>query len=63
MPFNRLSSPTAENNDASIISGVYRTPSGKKYHFDAECGGKNSFEISIDEAKSAGLTPCSKCAE
>lgn len=55
--------PTAENNDASIISGVYRTPSGKKYHFDAECGGKNSFEISIDEAKSAGLTPCSKCAE
>lgn len=55
--------PTVENDDASIISGVYRTPSGKKYHFDAECGGKNSFEISIDEAKSAGLTPCSKCAE
>lgn len=55
--------PTAENNDANIISGVYRTPSGKKYHFDFECGGKNSFEISIDEAKSAGLTPCSKCAE
>jgi len=54
--------PTAENNDKRIISGVYRTPSGKKYHFDAECGGKNSFEVSIDEAKNAGLTPCSKCA-
>ena len=61
--FCEMMTPILENNDTSIISGVYRTPSGKKYHFDAECGGKNSFKISIDEAKSAGLTPCSKCAE
>lgn len=55
--------PTVENNGTSVISGVYRTPSGKKYHFDAECGGNNSFKISIDEAKNAGLAPCSKCAQ
>ena len=53
----------AESNDNNIASGVYRTPSGKRYHFDAECGGKNSFPISIEEAKNAGLTPCSKCVD
>jgi len=57
-----ITTPTVEDNNAGVVSGVYRTPSGKKYHFDAECGGKNSFEVSIDEAKNAGLTPCSKCA-
>ena len=31
------------NEDAS--QGVYRTPSGKKYHLDAECGGKNSYSV------------------
>lgn len=58
-----ITTPTVEDNNTSVVSGVYRTPSGKKYHFDAECGGKNSFEVSIDEAKNAGLTPCSKCAK
>ena len=62
-PTTETTIPTIENNDTSVVSGIYRTPSGKKYHFDAECGGKNSFEISIDEAKNAGLAPCSKCTE
>ncbi|MBR0277395.1 MAG: DNA/RNA non-specific endonuclease [Clostridia bacterium] len=52
-----------ESDNTNIDLGVYRTPSGKKYHFDAECGGKNSFKVSIDEAKKAGLSPCSKCAK
>lgn len=42
---------------------VYRTPSGKRYHYDAECGGKNAYEVTLEVAKNAGLTPCSKCAE
>lgn len=42
---------------------IYRTPTGKKYHFDKECGGKNSFETTLEEAKQAGLEPCSKCAK
>lgn len=39
---------------------VYITPTGKKYHYDAECGGKNSSPISLDKAK-ASYGPCSKC--
>ncbi len=45
------------------VSGIYRTPTGKKYHFDAECGGENSYEVTMKEALSAGLTACSKCAD
>lgn len=42
---------------------VYRTPTGKKYHFDAECGGKNSFKFNLEDAIAEGLAPCSKCTE
>ncbi len=45
------------------VSVVYRTPSGKRYHYNAECGGENSYEISFEEALSSGLTPCKKCAD
>ncbi len=48
--------------DISKINSVYRTPSGKKYHLDVDCGGKNSFEVTLEEAKNAGLTPCLKCS-
>lgn len=42
---------------------VYRTPTGKRYHLDADCGGNNSYEVTLDEALNANLTPCSKCAK
>lgn len=45
----------------SVRSGVYRTPTGKKYHFSSTCGGKNSYATTLAAARSAGLTPCSKC--
>ena len=48
--------------DSNLTTGVFRTPSGTKYHFDAECGGKNSFEVTLDEAEKEGLTPCLKCS-
>lgn len=57
-----VSKPTTNNSGADVNTGIYRTPSGKKYHFDAECGGKNSYATTLDKAKAAGLTPCSKCA-
>ncbi len=41
---------------------VYRTPSGKRYHLDGECGGKNSYQVTMQAATSVGLTPCQKCA-
>lgn len=42
---------------------VYTTPKGKRYHYDPQCGGKNSGASSKDKAVNAGLTPCQKCAQ
>ena len=47
---------------ADTTAGIYRTPSGKKYHLDPDCGGKNSFIVTLEEALSAGLVPCEKCS-
>ena len=41
---------------------VYASPSGKRYHYDAVCPGKNGQEITWDEVERRGLTPCRKCA-
>ncbi len=41
---------------------VYRTPTGKRYHLDPDCGGRNSIATSLANAQSIGLTPCDKCA-
>ena len=42
---------------------VYASPSGKRYHYDAACPGKNGQEITWDEVERRGLTPCKKCAQ
>ncbi len=42
---------------------VYRTPTGKRYHLSATCGGKNSRKVSLENAIESGLTPCQKCAK
>lgn len=54
-------SSTNSNNSHGRV--VYRTPSGKRYHFDPDCGGKNSYQTTLDSGKSVGLTPCQKCAK
>ena len=38
---------------------VYITPSGKRYHYDPQCGGKNSYKVGINSV--GGRTPCQKC--
>ena len=59
---NTITTPELDtSNNYNKDFGVYRTPSGKKYHFDAECGGKNSYRITMQEALGSDLTPCSKC--
>lgn len=57
------SSSSQSNSNNTHGKSVYRTPSGKRYHFDPDCGGKNSYQTTLDAAKSAGLTPCKKCAQ
>ena len=53
--------PPSENVSSS--SGIYRTPTGKRYHLEPDCGGKNSYPTTMGEALKAGLTPCQKCAQ
>lgn len=52
---------TTEQVEYSPI--VYRTPHGERYHLDPDCGGKNSYQVSLQQALNAGLTPCKKCAQ
>lgn len=52
--------PTQPTEDTSRT--VYVTPSGKRYHFDPDCGGKNSSATTLNRAKSSGKAPCQKCA-
>lgn len=41
---------------------VYVTPTGKCYHLDPDCGGKNSSATTLTRAKNSGYQPCKKCA-
>jgi len=52
--------PVVSNNNKSIT--VYTTNTGKKYHSDG-CRylNKSKIAISLTDAKSKGLTPCSVC--
>ncbi len=40
---------------------VYKTPTGKRYHYSLDCAGKNGTPITISEAKELGLTLCNNC--
>lgn len=61
---NNTSSTTSSiNRNNTYGKQVFRTPTGKRYHFDPDCGGKNSYQTTLEAAKSAGLTPCKKCAQ
>ena len=57
----QTSSSSNSNNSHGKL--VYATPKGKRYHFDPDCGGKNSYQTTLDAAKARGLTPCNKCAK
>lgn len=41
---------------------VYRTKTGKRYHYDSNCNGGDYYEVTLSDAQNAGLTPCKKCA-
>lgn len=41
---------------------VYRTKTGKRYHYDSHCNGGDYYEVTLSQAENAGLTPCQKCA-
>lgn len=39
---------------------VYKTPTGKKYHYDPECAGPNATPINLSDAESR-FDPCGTC--
>ncbi|MBE7062412.1 MAG: hypothetical protein E7390_01295 [Ruminococcaceae bacterium] len=54
------STSNTANSGNSVADGYYyRTPTGKRYHLDPDCGGKNSYRTT----NISGLTPCAKCAK
>lgn len=51
-------------NTNPIGKMVWKTATGKKYHSKNNCGNTNSAnarQVTLEAAKSAGLTPCNKC--
>ena len=46
-----------------LPNAVYITPSGTQYHYSSSCGGKNSFEITLEDAMKKGYAPCKKCVK
>lgn len=48
----------SRTNNPSADGYYYRTPTGKRYHLDPNCGGKNSRRTT----NISGLSPCAKCA-
>lgn len=67
---SKPSTPSTSSNKTNSVKKetyktniVYRTPNGKRYHYSASCGGKNSYKVSYDDAVNDGLTPCKKCVE
>ncbi len=57
------SKPQTENHEKDTSGTVYVTPTGKRYHLDPDCGGKNSRASTLSTATARGLTPCKKCAQ
>ena len=51
--------PSTQPKVNSNVREVYITPNGKRYHYDPQCGGKNSYKVGINNVK--GRTPCKKC--
>lgn len=42
---------------------VYKTPTGKRYHFSEACAGDNSIATTVYDATVLGLGPCGTCAQ
>lgn len=58
------SNSTNSNSSANYHGKVYTGgSSSKRYHYEAECAGKYSHEITWDEVSRRGLTPCGNCVE
>ena len=60
---NNQTSGERPNTTTSQNQGrtVYKTPTGKRYHYDSQCNGGTYIESTLEEVTRLGLTPCQKC--
>ena len=49
------------NDNKMTDSIVYATPKGSRYHANLKHGGKNSIEMTEEDALQSGKTPCKIC--
>lgn len=57
----KVQSNTASKSASASTVTVYRTNTGKKYHRDGCSYLKSKIKTTVSEARSMGLTPCSRC--
>lgn len=67
-PASGTPSVTAQSSEAaspkptqSVGRQIYRTKTGKKYHYKNPCGRGTYYPCTLEEAQAAGLGPCEKC--
>ena len=64
MSCNVITSEAVSDNDTQVQAvpqNIYRTATGKKYHMDGCPSLKSKIQTTLEDAKAAGLEPCSKC--
>lgn len=54
---------SSTKEETEQITGIYVTPTGKRYHYLESCAGKNAIETTLEKAISQGKTPCKTCVE
>lgn len=57
-----FSEVTNIENSNPKLQMVYITPSGKRWHLNENCAGKNATATTLEKAEEKSLTPCKKCA-
>lgn len=61
-PAQSLPEPGTSAVSAPQGRTIYVTATGKRYHYDNNCGRGTYYPATMEEALARGLTPCEKCA-
>ncbi len=60
-PAQTAAAPQEIPHSENYHGHVYASPSGEKYHYEADCAGVNSVEITWDQVSRRHLDPCGTC--
>jgi hypothetical protein len=54
---------TNKSSKSTSSKNVYITKTGKRYHYDSNCGNGTYYKTTLSDAKKRNLTPCQKCCK